>query len=258
MLRPSENPPWSEKKELVAANLKKLAKTPPVRWDVVLAPGMHGPREVSSEGTKKRQLYPVGVIDGNVRHRDAATAVYAFQKVNGLLLDGSMDGADMEQRCYEGPPNLPNTRASDYIDVDITRQVLFEVHDGELFLMIPISTGNGAVLQLTRGTTAIASTPRGDFEFYNKIPGWRISHLGASTTPHSSRAVTRSTAAPRSRHTRPATDASGSPCTWQWTSTSGTTTGRRLRPRFSKRGPSPLTTTHQTGNRLGSRRGRHC
>jgi lipoprotein-anchoring transpeptidase ErfK/SrfK len=88
----------------------------------------------------------------------------------------------MERVLLEGPPVPPEHPGDDYLDVDITRQVLFEVRDGELFQTIPISTGNGAYYS-SRGTTAIASTPRGDFEIYNKIPGWRISHLGALYYP---------------------------------------------------------------------------
>jgi peptidoglycan hydrolase-like protein with peptidoglycan-binding domain len=125
--------------------------------------------------------YPVGVIDSTF---GGATldAVYAFQKVHALPLDGSIDGADMERVLTEGPPVPPEHPGGTYIDIDITRQVLFEVRDGELIQTIPVSTGNGATYD-SRGTTAIASTPRGGFEFYNKIPGWRISHLGALYYP---------------------------------------------------------------------------
>jgi hypothetical protein len=170
-----------QRKKLAAASLKKLAKTPPVRWDIVLASGMHGPRVKALQKELRSDLYPVGVIDGTF---GLATldSVYAFQKVHGLLLDGSIDGADMETALLEGPPAPPEHPGDDYIDVDITKQVIFEVHDGELFQTIPISTGNGAVYN-SRGSLAVASTPRGDFEVYNKIPGWRISHLGALYYP---------------------------------------------------------------------------
>ena len=170
-----------QRKKLAAASLKKLAKTPPVRWDVVLASGMHGPRVKSLQKELRSDLYPVGTIDGTF---GLATldSVYVFQKVHGLFLDGSIDGADMEVALLEGPPTPPAHPGDDYIDVDITKQVIFEVHDGELFQTIPISTGNGAVYK-SRGSLAVASTPRGDFEVYNKISGWRISHLGALYYP---------------------------------------------------------------------------
>ena len=170
-----------ERKKLAATSLKKLAKTPPVRWDIVLASGMHGPRVKALQKELRSDRYPVGLIDGTF---GLATldSVYAFQKVHGLMLDGSIDGADMEVALLEGPPAPPDHPGDDYIDVDITKQVIFEVHDGELFQTIPISTGNGAVYN-SRGSLAVASTPRGDFEVYNKIPGWRISHLGALYYP---------------------------------------------------------------------------
>ena len=170
-----------ERKKLDAASLKALAKVPPVRWDVVLGPGMHGPRVKMLQKELIADTYPVGVIDATF---GGATldAVYAFQKVHGLPLDGSIDGADMERVLTKGPPTPPSHPESSYIDIDITRQVLFEVRNGELIQTIPVSTGNGALYN-SRGTTAIASTPRGDYEVYNKIPGWRISHLGALYYP---------------------------------------------------------------------------
>ncbi|MGH2754301.1 MAG: L,D-transpeptidase family protein, partial [Actinomycetota bacterium] len=170
-----------ERAGLGTQSLESLTRTSPVRWDVVLAAGANGRRVRALQKELAADTYPAGPADGTF---GTATldAVYAFEKVNGLTLDGAIDGADMERLLRGGPPDPPPHPEDTYIDIDITRQVLFEVRNGEVVHTVPVSTGNGAAYE-SRGTTAIASTPRGSFEIYNKIPGWRISHLGALYYP---------------------------------------------------------------------------
>jgi lipoprotein-anchoring transpeptidase ErfK/SrfK len=68
--------------------------------------------------------------------------------------------------------------ASDqYLDIDITNQVLSQVVDGEVVYQTHISTGSEE-WYWNGWDWEVASTPRGWFEVYRKDPGWEESSLG--------------------------------------------------------------------------------
>lgn len=88
----------------------------------------------------------------------------------------------MEAILLSSPPAPPRDGLTDYIDIDITRQLLFEVHDGVVLNTIAISSGNGETYD-SLGGTAVANTPRGELIIERKIPEWRTSHLGQLYLP---------------------------------------------------------------------------
>jgi len=128
---------------------------------VVAAPSL----AVGSRGGSVRVLeqrlnelrYALARVDGHYRG-DTYDAVLAFQKVNGLPRTGSVDatlwrrlsGADIPRARYRGT----------HVEVDKTRQVLFEVRDGEVVLTVQVSTG------------ATGNTPLGLWHVYSRVAGW--------------------------------------------------------------------------------------
>jgi lipoprotein-anchoring transpeptidase ErfK/SrfK len=109
-------------------------------------------------------------------------AVFAFEKVEELELDGLVGRRELRAILHSSAPKAPERAVDDFIDVDIGRQVLFEVRGGRVVHTLPISTGNGLSYSSTSGL-AIAHTPRGTFQIERKIAGWRVGYLGAMYYP---------------------------------------------------------------------------
>ena len=82
----------------------------------------------------------------------------AFQKVNGMPRTGRVDRV-LWRRLAAAP--VPRARfGGDHVEVDKTRQVLFEVRDGKVVLAVPVSTG------------ATGNTPLGTWHVYSRVAGW--------------------------------------------------------------------------------------
>lgn len=69
-----------------------------------------------------------------------------------------------------------------YVDIDISRQVLSEVMDGDVVAEYHISSGSGEGYWLD-GTWWDGETPRGWFEIYAKERGWVEGPLGGLYNP---------------------------------------------------------------------------
>lgn len=165
-----------EEEALPPAPFERIAKTEPVRWDLSFAPGSAGPRVERMQRALKAATFPMPNFDG-VFGEGTLQAVFGYEKLTGLERDGVVDPEQMEEILLSSPPAPPREGLSDYIDIDITRQILFEVHDGVVLNTIAISSGSGATYE-SFGSTAVAHTPRGDFIIERKIPEWRTSNLG--------------------------------------------------------------------------------
>ena len=87
-----------------------------------------------------------------------ADAVIAFQAVHGLPRTGVVDGRFWELLRTSGRPHA-RVRSGSHIEVDKTRQVLFEVRKGEVVSVSHVSTG------------ATGNTPVGRWRIYAKGPG---------------------------------------------------------------------------------------
>jgi len=110
-------------------------------------------------------------------------AVYAFQKVHDLDRDGVFREEHWD--LLDTTPELPiPAEMPDRIEVDLTRQVLYLVKDHAVESVLPISSGNGATYRNARGTSVRARTPEGEYQFYKRVKGWRISYLGGLYQPY--------------------------------------------------------------------------
>jgi len=92
---------------------------------------------------------------------DAATvdAVLAFQRVHGLPMTGIVDQRLWELIGTSGPPRA-RIPSGDHIEVDKSRQLLFEVRAGRVVSVTRVSTG------------ATGNTPVGHWHVYAKSPGF--------------------------------------------------------------------------------------
>jgi N-acetylmuramoyl-L-alanine amidase len=90
---------------------------------------------------------------------DTYDAVLAFQKVNWLERDGVV-GPAVWRRLNSATIPLARYRSGTHLEVDKTRQVLFDVRGGKVARVLPVSTG------------ATGNTPVGTFHVYSKEPGY--------------------------------------------------------------------------------------
>jgi lipoprotein-anchoring transpeptidase ErfK/SrfK len=80
------------------------------------------------------------------------------------------------------PSGNPSARGATSIEIDISRQTLYLYKGGRLYRSVRVSTGSGR-RYCSRGSCSVARTPRGSFRIYNRIGGWRTSHLGRLYNP---------------------------------------------------------------------------
>ena len=154
-----------------------LANTHAVRWDVTLQAGDSGAEVSYLQKTLDEISYPAGRRDGSFGY-ETLQAVYAFEKVKGLTRDGVVTPRQMTQLAVSRRPVVPSKgKPNSFVDVDISRQVLFEVKRGRVTHTLPISSGNEEYYTVD-GETYKAHTPRGSFTIERKIAGVRVSRLG--------------------------------------------------------------------------------
>ena len=154
-----------------------LANTHAVRWDVTLNAGDSGAEVSYLQKTLNEISYPAGRRDGSLGY-ETQQAVYAFEKVKGLTRDGVVTPQQMTQIALSTRPVVPSKgKPNRFVDIDISRQVLFEVEKGRVTHTLPISSGNEEYYTVD-GQTYKAHTPRGSFTIERKIAGVRVSRLG--------------------------------------------------------------------------------
>ena len=158
------------------ATLNAVKGAHAVRWDVTLRAGSSGRQVVYLQRRLSRLGYPVKGIDGAFGER-TQQGVYAFQKVHGLKRDGVVSPKEMSTISVARRPTVRKRNVKRYIEVDISRQVLFEVKRRRVFKVLPVSTGNEKFYKQD-GVKYMAHTPRGSFRIERKISGWRKSRLG--------------------------------------------------------------------------------
>jgi N-acetylmuramoyl-L-alanine amidase len=122
-----------------------------------LSPGARGPSVLALERRLAELHYALRGTDG-VYGTDTYEAVLAFQKVNGLPRTGRVEPWLWRRLARAGVPRA--ARAGDYLEVDKTRQVLFDVHAGRVTRVLHVSTG------------ATGNTPLGTWSVYRKVGGW--------------------------------------------------------------------------------------
>jgi peptidoglycan hydrolase-like protein with peptidoglycan-binding domain len=122
-----------------------------------LAVGSHGASVRALEQRLAAMHYALRGIDASFGDDDYA-AVLAFQKVHGLARTGRVDAA-LWRRIFAS--STPRARyGGTHVEVDKTRQVLFEVRNGKVTLVVHVSTG------------ATGNTPVGVWHIYRRVAGW--------------------------------------------------------------------------------------
>jgi peptidoglycan/xylan/chitin deacetylase (PgdA/CDA1 family)/peptidoglycan hydrolase-like protein with peptidoglycan-binding domain len=163
------------------ATVKRLENVHPIRWDVTLRAGSGGPEVTFLQKVLRQRSYPAGATDGSFGYA-TLQATYAFEKVHGLTRDGVVTPLQMTQIVALPRPPTPRRKYHNFIDIDISRQVLFEVRNDKVVHTLPISSGNEANYTVD-GETRRAHTPRGGFKILRKIEGKRVSDLGTLYWP---------------------------------------------------------------------------
>ena len=161
--------------------IDRLANVHPIRWDVTLRAGSGGPEVSYLQKILKRTSYPAGTTDGSFGYA-TLQAVYAFEKTHALVRDGVVPPWQMTSIAMHRRPRTPDRKYHNFIDVDISRQVLFEIRNDKVIHTIPISSGNEETYTVD-GEERTAHTPRGNFKITRKIKGKRVSHLGTLWWP---------------------------------------------------------------------------
>ena len=125
--------------------------------------------------------YYDGPVDGVVG-RATTTALQAFQKVQGLPVDGAIGP---ETLAALDDPVLPEVHAgaATQINIDLDAQVMVAVVGGRVARIMPISSGNGAPYSLPGGIRAESLTPVGTFTIERRIQGTVNAHFGTLYDP---------------------------------------------------------------------------
>lgn len=125
--------------------------------------------------------YYAGAADGEVGPA-TRSAVMAFQKVQGLARDGAIGPQTLAAIDSPSDPPLVGGAAT-RVEVDLDRQVVHLVRDGQRVRTMNASSGNGEAYTWPDGRRALADTPVGTFVIERRIDGLREGDLGAMYDP---------------------------------------------------------------------------
>jgi len=132
----------------------------------------------------QRQLqalgYWVGAIDG-VYGKLVEQAVYAFQKYEGLPVDGVVTRETRRTLSRASRP-VPRSDGGDRIEIDKSRQLLLFVRGGRTEWVFNTSTGTEEPYTF-KGQSYLADTPEGRWTISREIDGVRVSNLGRLVRP---------------------------------------------------------------------------
>lgn len=169
------------RRDIRIGRMRRIANAHPIRWDVTLRAGSSGGEVSFLQKILRGRTYPAGRVDGGFGYK-TQQAVYAFEKVNGLRRDGVVTPQQMTRTVLSRRPWVRKLGLRTMINVDISRQVVFEVRRGRVVHTTPMSSGNEEYYTVD-GETYKAHTPRGHFRIERKIPGERHSRLGTLYNP---------------------------------------------------------------------------
>jgi hypothetical protein len=122
-----------------------------------LGPGARGQSVLALERRLAELRFALRGVD-TVYGNDTYEAILAFQKVHGLPRTGRVEPWLWRRLARATVPRA--ARTGSYLEVDKTRQVLFEVRGGEVKRVVHVSTG------------ATGNTPLGTWRVYRKVTGW--------------------------------------------------------------------------------------
>jgi peptidoglycan hydrolase-like protein with peptidoglycan-binding domain len=127
-----------------------------------LGPGSSGLSAYALDRRLHELHYALARVDGYYG-QDDVDAMYAFQKLHGLPRTDTVDTRAWNelQRATVPRARYPGS----HVEVSKGRQVMFIVHDGEVALVVQVSTG------------ATGNTPLGHWRVYSKVPGFNAKEM---------------------------------------------------------------------------------
>lgn len=147
-----------------------------------LAPGDSGPWVERLQERLSVAGFRPGTLDGGFGQATLG-AVYAFQKLHDLDRDGIFRAEHWD--LLDSSTELPiHDEVPNRVEVDLAKQVLYLVKEHRVEAVLPISSGNGGTYRGSSGSPVRARTPEGDYQFYKRVDGWRISYLGGLYRPY--------------------------------------------------------------------------
>ncbi|MBB6121662.1 L,D-transpeptidase family protein [Nocardiopsis algeriensis] len=109
-------------------------------------------------------------------------AVVALQKAAGIARDGIV-GPDTRAALAEGVLPQAQSTSGDLVEIDLERQLLLVVSDGEVERVIHTSTGSGKPYEGSDGSERIATTPTGTYTVFREVDDWDPGPYGALYRP---------------------------------------------------------------------------
>lgn len=128
-----------------------------------LGPGSSGASAYELDRRLHELHFALGRVDGYYG-QDDFDAVIAFQKLHGLPRTGSVDARVWRELVRAQVPRARHPHG-DHIEVSKGRQVLLVVRNGEVALIVPVSTG------------ATGNTPLGLWHVYSRVPGYNAEQM---------------------------------------------------------------------------------
>lgn len=116
--------------------------------------------------------YDVGPIDGIFGY-STLHGVYAFQKVQGIGVDGIVGPITWSRIASPYVPKARYYRTAASVEVNLTRRVVYLTRYGAVTRILDASPGKYST-----------PTPTGTFSIYRRIDGWRQSPLGLLWRPN--------------------------------------------------------------------------
>jgi peptidoglycan hydrolase-like protein with peptidoglycan-binding domain len=126
--------------------------------------GSRGPSVLALEQRLHELHFDLAAVDGNYGI-DTAGAVVAFQKLHGLPRNGVTDARFWRELEVAHVPVSRYAGPGLHVEVSKGLQVLFFVRDGEVTLVLTVSTG------------ATGNTPVGLWHVYSKVPGYNAKEM---------------------------------------------------------------------------------
>lgn len=123
----------------------------------------------------------VGPVDGAYGWL-TEQAVYAFQKANGIAVDGRV-GPETRAALSNPRPFEAHSHDGRVTEIDKTHQLLATVVNGEVEWLFNTSTGTEEPYAHPDGYTAMADTPPGSYQVYYAFDGWQDGRLGPMYRP---------------------------------------------------------------------------
>jgi N-acetylmuramoyl-L-alanine amidase len=116
--------------------------------------------------------YDVAAVDGVFGH-DTVHAVYAFQKVQGIGVDGVVGPTTWAKLAAPKVPAPRHKRSAAAVEVDLSTRVVYLTKNGKVTRIVDASPGKPSTPTVT-----------GSYRFTRRINGWRHARLGLLWRPY--------------------------------------------------------------------------